>query len=249
MKTLSFQQPWASLVALGIKDVENRTWNTPHRGKFLIHASSKRVPRDFEYNLPIEWTAELTNHLAFGNIPELQALPTSAIIGYVELDSIVDNSQSEWASPGALHWVLKNAYIFDEPITGVKGKLHFFDYPLDENNLPPAHKVELRWPTFKAGTLTIPCTDDYCRHQLDAEVLSFDIGTAFDMLFNDDNTMKKVKKVVLQGLTETHTFPIGDNYVYEPYNEDDKPFRVFSFDSTDSDNCVDWQLVGFEVKF
>ena len=38
MKALTIKQPWASLLAHGIKDIENRTWNTAFRGKFLIHA-------------------------------------------------------------------------------------------------------------------------------------------------------------------------------------------------------------------
>lgn len=39
MKTLSVQQPYATLICSGVKTVENRTWTTNHRGKILIHAS------------------------------------------------------------------------------------------------------------------------------------------------------------------------------------------------------------------
>lgn len=39
MKALSLKQPWARLVALGIKPVENRRWSTRYRGPFLVHAS------------------------------------------------------------------------------------------------------------------------------------------------------------------------------------------------------------------
>jgi hypothetical protein len=39
MKALSLKQPWANLVAKGLKTIEIRTWNTKFRGKFLIHAS------------------------------------------------------------------------------------------------------------------------------------------------------------------------------------------------------------------
>lgn len=44
-KALSVQQPWASLLAYGIKDVENRTWRTSFRGPLAIHAS-KTFDRD-----------------------------------------------------------------------------------------------------------------------------------------------------------------------------------------------------------
>lgn len=41
MKALSIKQPWASLIAQGIKDIENRTWKTSYRGRIYIHASGK----------------------------------------------------------------------------------------------------------------------------------------------------------------------------------------------------------------
>lgn len=41
MKAITIKQPWASLIVVGIKDVENRTWKTNFRGRVLIHASAK----------------------------------------------------------------------------------------------------------------------------------------------------------------------------------------------------------------
>ena len=38
-------QPWADLIVWGVKDVENRTWPTPFRGRLLIHAG-RRVDRN-----------------------------------------------------------------------------------------------------------------------------------------------------------------------------------------------------------
>jgi hypothetical protein len=40
MKALTIRQPWASLIALGIKRNETRSWNTAHRGPLAIHAGS-----------------------------------------------------------------------------------------------------------------------------------------------------------------------------------------------------------------
>lgn len=39
---LSMHQPWASLLVMGIKKHEGRTWYTPHRGRLWIHAASKQ---------------------------------------------------------------------------------------------------------------------------------------------------------------------------------------------------------------
>ncbi|MFO0842997.1 MAG: ASCH domain-containing protein [Gemmataceae bacterium] len=41
---LSLKQPWAALLAAGVKTVEVRRWTTSHRGQLLIHAA--RVPDD-----------------------------------------------------------------------------------------------------------------------------------------------------------------------------------------------------------
>ena len=46
MKAISIKQPWASLIAHGIKDIENRTWKCPQKyigQKILIHASKVRT--------------------------------------------------------------------------------------------------------------------------------------------------------------------------------------------------------------
>lgn len=39
MKALTLTQPWASLVALGAKRIETRSWRTPYRGSLAIHAA------------------------------------------------------------------------------------------------------------------------------------------------------------------------------------------------------------------
>lgn len=39
MKVLSLMQPWATLVAIGVKKFETRSLNWKYRGEFLIHAS------------------------------------------------------------------------------------------------------------------------------------------------------------------------------------------------------------------
>ncbi|MCL2557473.1 MAG: ASCH domain-containing protein [Treponema sp.] len=43
VKTLSVQQPYASMICYGVKAVENRSWKTDYRGRILIHASGGAV--------------------------------------------------------------------------------------------------------------------------------------------------------------------------------------------------------------
>lgn len=40
-KMLTLWQPWASLIAVGEKWIETRSWSTPYRGALAIHAASR----------------------------------------------------------------------------------------------------------------------------------------------------------------------------------------------------------------
>lgn len=41
MKALTIKQPWATLIALGEKRIETRSWKTSYRGPILIHAGNQ----------------------------------------------------------------------------------------------------------------------------------------------------------------------------------------------------------------
>jgi activating signal cointegrator 1 len=49
MKTLTLTQPWATLVAIGAKRIETRSWSTSYRGPIAIHAAKSfpKWARDF----------------------------------------------------------------------------------------------------------------------------------------------------------------------------------------------------------
>lgn len=55
MKVITIKQPFASLIAEGIKEYEFRTWKTKYRGEILIHAGKgvdKKAMEKFKrYNL------------------------------------------------------------------------------------------------------------------------------------------------------------------------------------------------------
>jgi predicted transcriptional regulator len=137
MKALSIKQPWASLIAHGIKDIENRTWKTHFRGKIYIHASSK--------------TKEMLSLLNKRQVEDIRSkseldfdFPTSAIIGEVEITDCVINHPSIWAEKTFMYeadesgekqigkpiynWVLANPVLYEKPIVNVKGKLSFWEF-------------------------------------------------------------------------------------------------------------------------
>ncbi|MBC7750067.1 MAG: ASCH domain-containing protein [Methylotenera sp.] len=132
MKTLSIKQPWASLIAHNIKNIENRTWKTKFRGRIFIHASAKSAGR----------LAELINSNQLDAITKKSnfrfldtSLIKSAIIGEVEIIDCVLNHESIWAEnekdltkKPIYNWVLANAVLYDKPILNVKGKLSFWEF-------------------------------------------------------------------------------------------------------------------------
>lgn len=130
MKTISIKQPWASLIAHGIKNIENRTWKCPEKyigQRVLIHASAKLDDRHRNMSLlfaPKQWKSL---SLKTQRIMVCGILPTSAIVGSVEVVDCVQNHQSIWAEKLVYNWVLANPILFDKPIS-CKGKLSFWEY-------------------------------------------------------------------------------------------------------------------------
>lgn len=244
MKTLSIQQPWASLICAGIKDVENRTWKAAQLpGRILIHASSKKVSGNFLNTIPEEMESYITNNVFFGNLAPLNELPTSAIIGYVTVTGFDDGKvDSAWADgPGVYKWKLEDAWMFDEPILNVKGKLNLFDYDLDEDNLPPSHKVDLMTVQLNDAKdeITIPCYDLPFKMLGEGDCNDFRIYLTDDLidLFCTDDldavTMKDFKALHLICGDRYKTFELTDDsaiYMIPDPQDESKPYTIMYHD-------------------
>lgn len=128
MKAISIKQPWASLIAHGIKDIENRTWKCPQKylgQRVLIHASKGKGDG---WVLNEEQGLKLQMHPSNLRSTFYDDLPFGAIIGSVVISDCVQNHPSVWAEKGCWNWVLKDAVLFEKPIQNVKGKLSFWNY-------------------------------------------------------------------------------------------------------------------------
>lgn len=118
MKALAIRQPWAWLVIYGSKTIENRTWRTQYRGRFLVHAAKGMTRK--EYDAAKAW--------AFGcgtlEIPAFEDLNRGGVIGSVELVDVLDHSDSPWFM-GPKGFVLRDP----QPLTFMphKGRLGFFE--------------------------------------------------------------------------------------------------------------------------
>lgn len=208
MQALSVRQPWATLICTGLKDVENRTWQTAKApGRILIHATSAKVPGNWE-DVPNEMISNVKNARLFGQIPEYNDMPRGAIIGYVDCYDIVRDSQSIWAQPDNFHWCFRDAHIFYEPIYGVKGvQGHLFDVPgIDENDLPPSYEWICNFPDVQGDTVILPVSDTVMADiESGRGSICYDYTPTMESLFiNPDNGEAiKYKTIVFVGKDKT----------------------------------------------
>ena len=124
MKVLSVKQPWASLIIAGVKDVENRSWNTNFRGQFAIHACQSIdldnalkayfvAAKIWKLGL-VEAKATMLSLLGVNNLYE--DLPKGCIIGTVELSECTKEVSSLWHFENKYGFYLKNPKKFETPI-------------------------------------------------------------------------------------------------------------------------------------
>lgn len=60
VRGLTVRQPWASLIAMGVKTIETRSFSTRYRGRVLIHAAAARISRYDPKTYPVrvgDWSA------------------------------------------------------------------------------------------------------------------------------------------------------------------------------------------------
>ncbi|WP_027176843.1 hypothetical protein [Desulfovibrio aminophilus] len=154
LPALSIRQPWAALIALGLKDIENRSWCCPNKHighQVLLHASKQPCPWEPDYSrrgssMPVWQAAQLAYNRTTGQLlpwhtlnPMSQALDLGGIVGVATISFFMratdpDVRISPWCEPGKWWWKVSNAL----PLRfwPCPGRLGFFQvdypYPLQE---------------------------------------------------------------------------------------------------------------------
>lgn len=139
MKVISLYEPYATLMALGLKTNETRSWDTQYRGPLLIHAT-KAMPA---------WCKELFNEVPFIRALAGVSLSPGCIVGMVEVvgttrtELVANIEQSEFYetdeywfgdySPGRFAWQTINPVRFATPIPA-KGSQGFWNF--DSSTIP-----------------------------------------------------------------------------------------------------------------
>lgn len=106
MKALTLTQPWATLVAIGAKKIETRSWNTSYRGPLAIHAA-KGFPvqaKDFSIMSPCY---EVLQGFGFTRIPD--ELPLGAVIATCTLVDVHRIDRYDFR-PGQRGWEIERHF-------------------------------------------------------------------------------------------------------------------------------------------
>jgi len=157
MKALTLTQPWASLVAIGAKRIETRSWRTNFRGTIAIHAAkgfpseAKRLCESVMVCRALGWPTlpnPLTQEALDGSKRRIAELPLGCVIATAFLNEVLPtvaygclsgvfedypdlDTDQERAfgnyDRGRYGWVLENVKRTIAPIP-VKGALGLWDF-------------------------------------------------------------------------------------------------------------------------
>lgn len=122
MKALVIRQPWAWSIMHAGKDIENRSWSTKFRGRFLVIAAKGMTKLEH----CAWWDFVMMQRLHHVSPPDLEQLHRGGIVGTVELVDVVTDTSSKWFE-GPYGFVLRDP----RPLSfqPFKGRLGFFDIP------------------------------------------------------------------------------------------------------------------------
>lgn len=147
MKALTLTQPWATLVAIGAKRIETRSWGTSYRGPLAIHAAKgfPKWARDFTAE-PVCYEAVKKSgpySMMYAAYPTGTVLATCRLVavklivdsrtalGPWDAARMLPPSEPEFSfgdyEPGRYAWILEDVRQFPEPIPA-KGALGLWEW-------------------------------------------------------------------------------------------------------------------------
>jgi hypothetical protein len=132
---LTLWQPWATLVALGAKCYETRSWKTPYRGVLVIHAARRfdaqqqllcreEIFREVLSAAGYHHPMELPLGKALCTVVMKGAFPTEALRNRI---SAQERRFGDW-SDGRQAWELCSVYRFPKPIP-IQGAQGMWPWP------------------------------------------------------------------------------------------------------------------------
>lgn len=143
MRAITIIQPWATLIALGEKKYETRSWTTKHRGEIAIHAG-KKINKNACNQEDIH--AALKRHgYSINNLPTGAIIATAIIVDCLQSihecndGYILSNGEHIYGSEelfgdfdtGRYAWQLSSIQKLKEPILA-KGQLSLWNWDSEQ---------------------------------------------------------------------------------------------------------------------
>jgi len=139
MKAITLTQPWATLIAIGAKRIETRSWRTFYRGPLAIHAA-KTFPEwareHFEFDPALD--QRVCEVLEAADIHGFRDLPGGAVVATCTLvDCVRITPDNVPAAPefyfgdytvGRWAWHLSEVKALDMPVLA-RGSLGLWEWP------------------------------------------------------------------------------------------------------------------------
>lgn len=154
MKAITLWQPWASLMAVGAKTVETRTWATLHRGTLAIHAAARepvwvreKWMEDRELLRIFRMWFSGPPLVAFKRLPRGAVLAECKLFHVCPTDIFVQSMLRGpgWAerlmgdySPGRYAWLTQYMVQLPEPVP-YKGRQSLWNLPAPGGRIFEAH--------------------------------------------------------------------------------------------------------------
>lgn len=117
MKALTVRQPWAQLIALGVKSIETRSWSTGFRGPLAVHAGRALPPKGDLHigDYTVMWNGDDTWGMArhrptYDQSTWVRRLPLGAVVAVADLVDVVpmvemfDTDAPSVIGPAGDHW-------------------------------------------------------------------------------------------------------------------------------------------------
>lgn len=138
-------QPWATLVAIGEKRVETRSWSTSYRGPLAIHAAKARPPSwAFMRNQHFIDVLEPLVGLNECGVPNIDLLPRGVVLATCDLLDVHTTFEQSAAMDDFVR-------MGDLPVAVPQRELAFGDFSAGRFAWVLAHIVELPEPYPAVG--------------------------------------------------------------------------------------------------
>lgn len=139
IRAISLTQPWATLVAIGAKSIETRSWPTGYRGMLAIHAAKRFSDSDQRLCFREPFTTALmeAGFQSPSQLPRGMVIAVGRLVNCRQVTRSTElpaRSSREWAfgdfDLGRWLWDLDNVEPLDPPVPA-KGALGLWDWRPD----------------------------------------------------------------------------------------------------------------------